>query len=204
MKHLMLTTAAALALAAPSAPAQEDTATGSVTGSAAEEGATGVADALPESPVREDGGAPSMLPAEGEGDTDMAGGAGASGPADGSGDTTTAEAGDSTDGDGYGPFREMSVAELTGRVVEGSTGDRIGDVDYIVRDGADISAVVGVGGFVSLFEHTVAIPLSEFELAGDDGLALPDMTEGDLRQMPEMPETGLDSLPANRRIGALL
>ncbi|WP_308916031.1 PRC-barrel domain-containing protein [Jannaschia sp. LMIT008] len=92
----------------------------------------------------------------------------------------------------YGTFGDFAVSDLVGQNVlvrqdGGSEFDDIGEIDNLVRASAgsgEVLAIVGVGGFLGLGEHDVAIPLNRFEQL-DDALVLPDMTEAELDAMPE-------------------
>lgn len=103
-------------------------------------------------------------------------------------------------------FAEMTVGEIIGQNVYGANGEDVGEVDYIFRDGDMLMAIVGVGGFLGLGEHDVAIPLSDFELAqGDlDGLVLNNWDEEELRNAPEFDESTIEALEADVRIGDAL
>ena len=200
MRSLLVTSAVALALMAPAALAQQDEPADTGSQPASEDSATGVSDALPDGPTADEDTDPSMYPDE---------------PADDRADATMdngsdGDRADDADGpdqqaaSGYEPFLDMTVGDVVGRIVEGPDGQRVGDVDYVIRDGTDISAIVGVGGFLSLGEHTVAIPLSSLRIVGEDRLALPNMTEEELRDMEEISEADLASLADDEAIGDLL
>ncbi|MCV3269982.1 PRC-barrel domain-containing protein [Roseobacter sinensis] len=90
----------------------------------------------------------------------------------------------------------MVVGDLIGMDVAEANGDVIGEIDYVVREGDALAAVIGIGGFLGFGEYTVAIPLSEFSMAGEDGtLKLASWTEAELEAQPEFDETGIQSVP---------
>ncbi|MEM1149175.1 MAG: PRC-barrel domain-containing protein [Pseudomonadota bacterium] len=90
------------------------------------------------------------------------------------------------------PFIGMTVGELIGMNVDGSEGDTVGEIDYIISRNGGMEAVIGVGGVLGLGEHTVAVPLSAFAM-GDDTLTIEE-TEASLREMPEIDESEIEGL----------
>lgn len=93
----------------------------------------------------------------------------------------------------YGTFASAAVRDLVGMNVLAMDGDDVGEVEALVRTAGDVSAIVGVGGFLGLGEHDVAIPLSEFTMS-DGALMLPGMTEDQVEAMAEY-EGDADELP---------
>ena len=65
-------------------------------------------------------------------------------------------------------FSGMVVGDLVGLTVVEADGDTIGDIDYVIKTDAGYAAVVGVGGFLGLGEHTVAVPLEEISMAAEN------------------------------------
>ena len=62
----------------------------------------------------------------------------------------------------YGASGDVAVADLLGmKVLVDGDGD-IGEIEDLVRSSGEVMAVVGVGGFLGLGEHDVALPLAEF------------------------------------------
>ena len=84
----------------------------------------------------------------------------------------------------YGAFAETRVSELVGMNVLSTTGEDVGEIDNLIRNGQEILAIVGVGGFLGLGEHSVAIPLDRFSIA-DEQMILDELTETELEAMPE-------------------
>lgn len=96
---------------------------------------------------------------------------------------------------------DMVVGDLIGKNVAEANGEVVGEIDYIVRDGDDLAAVIGIGGFLGLGEYTVAIPLNEFDMgAEEDTLTLSNWTETELEAQPEFDETGVEGLPEDMPI----
>lgn len=90
----------------------------------------------------------------------------------------------------YATFAESRVSDLVGMDVLSTVGNEVGEVDRLIRVGSELMAVVGVGGFLGLGEHDVAIPLDRFNHGQDDNLILEGLTEEELESMPEWDETG--------------
>jgi hypothetical protein len=84
----------------------------------------------------------------------------------------------------YVAFVDVTVADLLGQEVIGERGDVVGEVDSVVKTREGIAAIVGVGGFLGLGEHDIAVPLSQFDYAGGE-LRLSGMTEEEMEQMPQ-------------------
>ncbi|WP_299672505.1 PRC-barrel domain-containing protein [uncultured Roseobacter sp.] len=98
----------------------------------------------------------------------------------------------------------MVVGDLIGKDVAEANGEVVGEIDYIVRDGDDLAAVIGIGGFLGLGEYTVAIPLNEFDMsAEEDMLMLSNWTETELEAQPEFDETNVEGLPEDMPIDQL-
>ena len=68
---------------------------------------------------------------------------------------------------------QMLASNLLNTNVFGPTGDHIGDVEDVLldSDGRAIGIVVGVGGFLGLAQHDVAIDLDEVEFILSNGVA---------------------------------
>jgi ribosomal 30S subunit maturation factor RimM len=100
-------------------------------------------------------------------------------------------------------FAEMTVGQILGMEVSGADGENVGEIDYIYQGSDGYMAVIGIGGFLGLGEHTVALPLSDFSMnETGDGLVVNGMTEADLDAMPEIDESELESLPDDHMISA--
>lgn len=88
-----------------------------------------------------------------------------------------------TVGDDVAPMT-MSAADLQGYTVKSSNGDDIGDIDNVVLINGNTMAVVGIGGFLGLGEHEVALPLSELTFDGTEVWA-EGYTKAELESMAE-------------------
>jgi sporulation protein YlmC with PRC-barrel domain len=101
--------------------------------------------------------------------------------------------------DGYADFAEMRVMDLVGTNVFGANGDDVGEVDNVVLKNGRLAAIVGVGGFLGLGEHDVAVPLENFSRV-DGGLMLDTRTEDELERMPEFNPNEAQRIDLNSRI----
>lgn len=86
----------------------------------------------------------------------------------------------------YGPIADRQIAELVGMNVVTEGGDDVGEVDNFVIMEEQLKAVVGVGGFLGLGEHHVALALEDLTYDGDR-LVIP-FTAEELEAMPEYTE----------------
>lgn len=112
------------------------------------------------------------------------------------GDMQTADADTGDAGRGISAFVDMTVADLVGMEVIGSNGNDVGDIDYVVGgQNGEYQLVIGVGGFLGLGEHTVALPLSAFAMGeAANTLVLDGYTEEELDAMQEVDESTLTGL----------
>jgi ribosomal 30S subunit maturation factor RimM len=114
------------------------------------------------------------------------------------GDTGTDMTGEQA---GASTFAGMTVGDILGMDVIAANGENVGEIDYIFQDQDGYQAVIGIGGFLGLGEHTVALPLSDFSIDQEqNALVLDQRTEEDLDAMPEIDETGLEGLENDHEI----
>jgi sporulation protein YlmC with PRC-barrel domain len=76
--------------------------------------------------------------------------------------------------------------DMMGKAVYNDKNEKIGDVNDLIfsRNNAASFAVIGVGGFLGVGEHDVAVPLSHIKHESDK-LILPGATKEALKSMPE-------------------
>jgi sporulation protein YlmC with PRC-barrel domain len=75
--------------------------------------------------------------------------------------------------------------EMMGKAVYNDNNERIGDVnDLIISRNNSSFAIIGVGGFLGVGEHDVAVPLSHIKHESDK-LILPGATKDALKSIPE-------------------
>ncbi|MFW8633933.1 PRC-barrel domain-containing protein [Cribrihabitans pelagius] len=96
----------------------------------------------------------------------------------------------------------MTAGELTGKNVLSADGSDVGEIDYVIKQGGKLAGVVGVGGFLGLGEHTVAIPLEDFKVIEDEQLQLSAQTEAGLKAMAEVDESQISPLAEDEKLSA--
>lgn len=101
-------------------------------------------------------------------------------------------------------LEEMTVGDMLSMWVYDPAGDTIGDVDYVINASGGAAAVIGIGGFLSIGEYTVAVALEEFELREDGASLFLNTTKEALKNTPELDESNLESLPDEVRLADLL
>ena len=85
---------------------------------------------------------------------------------------------------------EWRATKLVGSKVKNNAGDTIGDINDIVlgSDGSASAAVIGVGGFLGMGEHQVAVQFTSLKISrdsnGNDVIML-DATKDTLKNAPE-------------------
>lgn len=94
------------------------------------------------------------------------------------GSASTAATPDASAGDSF-------QAKLKGKSVYNENDEKVGDVKDVVMsaDGKVTHVILGVGGFVGVGEHPVAIPFEEIKESGDK-LTLQGYTKDQLKEMP--------------------
>lgn len=84
--------------------------------------------------------------------------------------------------------QQYPADKLVGHSVKNHAGDTIGDINSIILDpnGKAAAVIVGVGGFLGMGEHTVAIDWRRLQIDrnGDDVTVMTDLTKADLKAMP--------------------
>lgn len=95
--------------------------------------------------------------------------------------------------DGYraSDMKDLTSKTLTGAHVYGSKDEDIGEVDKLVlnADGTVKQLVLGIGGFLGMGEHRIAVPLDQANIMrnekGDDVRVYVDATKEKLKAQPE-------------------
>lgn len=105
-----------------------------------------------------------------------------------------------SDGD-LSAYDGMMVADLIGTEVLDGNGEVIGEVDRIVEKDGEVSAIVGVGGFLGLLENDVVLPLAQFSYANEQ-LMLSGMTDEELQNMPEYSEDEVTEIDGDMPINS--
>jgi hypothetical protein len=100
-------------------------------------------------------------------------------------------------------FAGLTVGELLAMNVVGGDGEMMGDIEYLYRDGSGAyMAVMGIGGFLGIGEHTVSVPLGDFTVDRAENMLILDATEEELEATPELDDTGIERLPNEHAIEA--
>jgi sporulation protein YlmC with PRC-barrel domain len=121
----------------------------------------------------------------------------ATGTADAPTSETTSMAGASSGSQ----LHAMRGEEIVGKTLYGTRGEEIGEIDDVVvsREGRKPAASVGVGGFLGIGEHKVAIPLEQIQIGAEDRLTT-NMTRGTIVALPPYDEGGYEPMDRNRTI----
>ena len=83
-------------------------------------------------------------------------------------------------------FSGMVASDLVGLNIVEANGEDVGEIDNIVRYNGELAAIIGVGGFLGLGEHQVAVPLSEISRAAEGDLKLSTRTNAEIEAMTEV------------------
>ena len=101
----------------------------------------------------------------------------------------------------YGAYSDTPVAELVGMNVLAESGEDVGEIDNVGMIGDRLVAIVGVGGFLGLGEHDVAVPLERIVMQGDDAV-IQGMSAEMLENMDEYNADSVRFLPADGMVRA--
>jgi hypothetical protein len=85
---------------------------------------------------------------------------------------------------------EWRTSKLVGSKVKNKAGDTIGDINEIIltSDGSAAAAVIGVGGFLGMGEHQVAVQFKSLKIDRDSNgndVVMLDTTKDALKKAPE-------------------
>jgi hypothetical protein len=171
---------------------------------------TDVSTDVAEDNAQDDPAATAMAEADASSDTEMADGdvlAGetdeASADANATAMTDADVASDSASDSGMvDNFAGMIASDIVGMNVVQADGEDIGEVDSIVRDNGALAAVVGIGGFLGLGEHSVAVPLSELSRGEDGQLMLTTLTKAELDAQAEVDDDAVEQLEGEEPLDA--
>lgn len=78
----------------------------------------------------------------------------------------------------------VTAGTLIGTQVAAASGEEIGEIDDVVRENGETMVVIGVGGFLGLGEHRVALPISDLDWQGENVTAI-GYTQQQLESMEE-------------------
>ena len=82
---------------------------------------------------------------------------------------------------------QIKVDELIGKDIRNAGGEAIGNVESVILDpdGKVAAVIVGVGGFLGLGEHRVALDWNDIRIDGKGDVMASGMTKAQLKAMPE-------------------
>lgn len=87
----------------------------------------------------------------------------------------------------YADIAEMPVDEIIGTRVYSEAGEDVGEIDDVGILDAEPVVVVGIGGFLGLGEHDVALNLDRMEYDAErQALVVSGYSEDELKQLPEL------------------
>ena len=88
----------------------------------------------------------------------------------------------------FADIADWELNELEGRDVASANGEIIGEIDEIGMRGEKLVAIVGIGGFIGIGEHDVALDFDALTWDGEKFVA-EGYTEAELKEMPEYTES---------------
>ena len=99
----------------------------------------------------------------------------------------------------YAGIADRDVQELIGMDVLSTNGEDVGEVDRFARIGDQLVAIVGIGGFLGMGEHNVALQLDRMMMQ-NDALVVQGYTEEQLKALPEFDESQARYLESGTRL----
>ena len=89
----------------------------------------------------------------------------------------------------------MPASDVIGTEVQNAEGDTVAEiVDLVKEQGAEnLYAVLSVGGFLGIGDKKVVVPLEELDVGQEGEIVMANVTEDQLRNMPEFNEKGYES-----------
>jgi sporulation protein YlmC with PRC-barrel domain len=96
------------------------------------------------------------------------------------------------------PLSNWKVENLVGQPVYSERNDEVGEIDNLAMRGDQLFAIIGVGGFLGLGVHHVAIPFDRISYA-NDRIILPALTQEELENTPAYNEENYQILQQQER-----
>ena len=92
---------------------------------------------------------------------------------------------------------QIRIDDLEGADVMNTAGDEIGSIESVLLDPSANAPVVvlSVGGLLGIGDKEIAFPYNEFTITGDDVVLNTDMSEDQIKDMPEYDEGAYEALP---------
>ena len=93
------------------------------------------------------------------------------------------------------PLAAMPASDVIGTEVQNAEGDTVAEiVDLVKEQGAEnLYAVLSVGGFLGIGDKKVVVPLEELDVGQEGEIVMANVTEDQLKNMPEYNEQGYES-----------
>ncbi len=109
-------------------------------------------------------------------------------PTDSQEQMATGRSYDEVYGENFAGLGERNIDDLVGTQLVNEAGENIGEIDNFGIAGEQLVAIVGVGGFLGMGEHSVALPIDRLSYDGQQ-LVISDVTKEELEALPEYDET---------------
>ncbi len=108
-------------------------------------------------------------------------------PSVGTPGATKAPATSATDPAAMAPAGQADARKLIGRNIKNANNDTIGEIKsvYLDKDGKVQTVIVGVGGFLGMGEHEVALAWSDLQVSNNGEQVMVNMTKDQLKGLPE-------------------
>jgi sporulation protein YlmC with PRC-barrel domain len=97
-------------------------------------------------------------------------------------------------------FSGMTVADVVGQRVIEANGEDVGTVNHVIENGGETEVVIGMGGFLGIGRHDVAVPLEQLTQGADGTLQLSGTTQEELKLMPEVDLNAVTTLSDDQSI----
>lgn len=114
--------------------------------------------------------------------------------------TANADAGATTETEMVDGFSGMTVADVVGQRVVEANGEDVGTVNHVIENGGETEVVIGMGGFLGIGRHDVAVPLEQLTQGADGTLQLSGTTQEELKLMPEVDLNAVTTLSDDQSI----
>ncbi|GAA3856401.1 hypothetical protein [Celeribacter arenosi] len=89
-------------------------------------------------------------------------------------------------------FSEETIDEITGTKVLSAEGNDIGEIDGFTKIDGELVAIVGMGGFLGIAEHDVAVSVENFTRVDEDTLRIEGHTEAELEAMVDIDQSEIE------------
>ena len=82
---------------------------------------------------------------------------------------------------------QVDSQKLIGQKVKNAAGETIGDIDSVIldKDGKAAAVILGVGGFLGMGEHEVALKWSQLNISDGGRVVTANLSKDQLKALPE-------------------